>query len=254
MRFELDEIDAAAPDADERKELGGERERLRHAEGLRGAASTALAAIAGHDDDGAGAAGALAAAEGGLGNAAGVDPALDALGERVAAALLELADIASELRSYEDGIEAEPGRLEAVEERLALIERLERKHGGSIEAVIAHAERCRAEIERLEGAEELAGELAQRVDDVALGARGACREADEVAKEGGLRSSRTPSPRRSRAFRWTARAWRFRSSRPPRWTASAQAARRRSSSGSRRTRGCPSRRCATRLRAGSYRA
>ncbi len=164
MRFELDEIDTAAPDADERAELGAERERLRHAEGLREAASMALGAVAGADDDGAGAAGALAAAEGGLGNAAGVDPALDALGERVAAASLELADIASELRSYEDAIEAEPGRLEAVEERLALIERLERKHGGSIEAVIAHAERCRAEIERLEGAEELAGELAQRVD------------------------------------------------------------------------------------------
>src|SRR5688572_24753545 len=86
------------------------------------------------------------------------------MGERVAAAALDLADIASELRSYADGIEAEPGRLEAVEERLALIERLERKHGGSIEAVIAHAERCRAEIERLEGAEELAGELAQQVE------------------------------------------------------------------------------------------
>ncbi len=164
MRFELDEIDTAAPDPDERAELGAERERLRHAEGLREAASTALAAIAGADEDGAGAAGALSAAEGGLGNAAGVDPALDELGERVAAASLELADIASGLRSYEDAIEAEPGRLEAVEERLALIERLERKHGGSIEAVIAHAERCRAEIERLQGAEELAGELAHRVD------------------------------------------------------------------------------------------
>ena len=39
MRFELDEIDTAAPDADERAELGAERERLRHAEGLREAAS-----------------------------------------------------------------------------------------------------------------------------------------------------------------------------------------------------------------------
>ena len=99
-----------------------------------------------------------------MGAAAGVDPALDELGERVAAAALDLADIASELRSYLDGIEADPGRLEAVEERLALIERLERKHGGSIEAVLAHAERCRSEIARLEGAEKLAGELAQRVD------------------------------------------------------------------------------------------
>jgi DNA repair protein RecN (Recombination protein N) len=164
MRFELDEIETAAPDPDERAELGAERERLRHAEGLRDAASTALGAIAGAHDDGAGASGALAAAEGSLGAAAGVDPELDALGERVAAAALDLGDVASELRSYADGIEAEPGRLEAVEERLALIERLERKHGGSIEAVIAHAERCRTEIARLEGAEELAGELASRVD------------------------------------------------------------------------------------------
>ncbi len=164
MRFELDEIDTAAPDTGERAELGAERERLRHAEGLREAASTALSAIAGDDEDGAGASGALAAAEGGLGNAAGVDPALDELGERIAAAALDLADVASELRAYTEGIEAEPGRLEAVEERLALIERLERKHGGSIEAVIAHAERCRAEIARLEGAEELADELALRVD------------------------------------------------------------------------------------------
>ncbi len=106
-----------------------------------------MAAIAGADEDGAGASGALAAAEGGLGNAAGVDPALDELGERVGAAALDLADIASELRSYADGIEAEPGRLEAVEERLALMERLERKHGGTIDAVwltrIAAARRSR---------------------------------------------------------------------------------------------------------------
>ena len=165
MRFELDEIDAASPDAGEQTEMTSQRERLRHAEGLRSAAVGGLAAIAGEDDDGTGAAGALAAAEGNLGAAAGVDPALDELGERVAAATLDLSDIASELRSYADGIEAEPGRLEAVEERLAAIERLERKHGGTIEAVLAHADHCRAEIARLEGAEELASELARRLDD-----------------------------------------------------------------------------------------
>ena len=40
-----------------------------------------------------------------------------------------------------------------------MLDRLKRKHGGSIEAVLAHAERCRAEIERIEGAEERAEEL-----------------------------------------------------------------------------------------------
>ena len=164
MRFELDEIEQVSPDPGERSELGAERERLRHAEGLREAAAGALAAIAGQDDDGMGAAGALAAAEHGLAASAGVDPALDSLGERVAASALELSDLASELRSYAEAVEAEPGRLEAVEERLASIERLERKHGGSVDAVLAHAERCRAEIERLEDAEGTASELSERLE------------------------------------------------------------------------------------------
>ena len=51
FRFELAEIEAAAPDPDEERELEAERDRLRHAEGLRAAASGALAAIAGADDD-----------------------------------------------------------------------------------------------------------------------------------------------------------------------------------------------------------
>ena len=163
MRFELEEIDAAKPDPEERGELAGDRERLRHAESLRGAAAGALQGLAGAEEDGGGADGGLSAAEGAVGAVAGVDPALDALAERIAAAAVEVADLASELRSYAEGIDAEPGRLEQVEERLAVIERLERKHGGSIEAVLAHAERCRAEIERLESAAELAEEIEQRL-------------------------------------------------------------------------------------------
>ena len=163
MRFELEEIDAAKPDPEERGELAGDRERLRHAESLRAAAAGALQGLAGVDEDGGGADGGLGAAEGAVGAVAGVDPALDALAERIAAAAVEVADLASELRSYAEGIDAEPGRLEQVEERLAAIERLERKHGGSIEAVLAHAERCRAEIERLESAAELAGEIERRL-------------------------------------------------------------------------------------------
>ena len=46
-----------------------------------------------------------------------------------------------------------PDRLEEVEERLAQFARLQRKHGGSIAEVLAHAERCRARRDELEGAE-----------------------------------------------------------------------------------------------------
>jgi DNA repair protein RecN (Recombination protein N) len=164
FRFELAEIEAAAPDSGEEGELEAERDRLRHAEGLRAGASGALGAIAADDDPG-GARGLLAAAEAELGAVRGVDASLDGIAERVRAVAVELDDEARALRSYLDGVEADPGRLELVEERLHALDRLKRKHGGSIEAVLAHAERCRAQVDRLENAEGLTGELQQRIDE-----------------------------------------------------------------------------------------
>jgi DNA repair protein RecN (Recombination protein N) len=152
-RYELSEIEEVGPDPAESDELGARRERLRHSEGLREAAGGAHAGLAGADEDGGGAAAALAEADGRLQAAAGLDPGLDAIAERVAALAVELADVGSELRDYAEGIEADPRELQAVEERLEAIDRLERKHGGSVESVLAHAERCREEIARLEGAE-----------------------------------------------------------------------------------------------------
>ena len=157
-RYELAEIEEVAPDPAEKAELGAERERLRHAEGLREAAAGAYAAALGTEEGGGGAAGLLAQAEALLQGSGGVDPDLDALSARLGSLAIELGDVAGELRDYAEGLEADPGRLAAVEERLDGLDRLERKHGGSVEAVLEHAERCRAEIVRLESAEERSAE------------------------------------------------------------------------------------------------
>jgi len=157
-RYELSEIEAVAPVPEERAEIAAERERLRHAEGLREAASNAHAGLAGADEDGGGATAALAQAEASLHGATRLDPTLDRIAERVTALAVELGDAAAELRDYAEGVEADPGALLAIEERLEAIDRLERKHGGSVESVLAHAERCRAEIARLEGAGERSAE------------------------------------------------------------------------------------------------
>jgi DNA repair protein RecN (Recombination protein N) len=151
-RYELSEIEEVGPDPQERAGMATERERLRHAEGLREAAAGAHAGLAGAEADGGGAAAALAEAESLLRGATGLDPGLDAIAERVAALTVELGDVGSELRDYAEVLEADPGALLAIEERLEAIDKLERKHGGSVESVLAHAERCRAEIARLEGA------------------------------------------------------------------------------------------------------
>jgi DNA repair protein RecN (Recombination protein N) len=158
-RFELSEIESVAPDADELAELAAERERLRHAEGLRVAATRALAAVLGAEEDGGGAVAAVAEAEAAVGEVGGIDQALDGALERLGALAVELGDLGAELRAYLDRLDADPGRLQAVEERLSAVDRLERKHGGSLESVLAHAQRCREEIARLENAEERDGEL-----------------------------------------------------------------------------------------------
>jgi DNA repair protein RecN (Recombination protein N) len=167
LRFELEEIEAAAPGEAEAADLRAERERLRHLEGLRAAAAGGAEAVA--PEEGApGAAALLAGAAGGLDDLSGVDVRLDALAERLRGALYEVEDLGAELRRYVEALEGDPGRLEQVEERLATLERLERKHGGSIAAVLEHAERCRRRRDELEGAE------------VALEEAGAALEAAEA--------------------------------------------------------------------------
>ena len=107
-RYELSEIEEVAPDPDERAGIAAERERLRHAEGLREAATGAHAGLAGAEEDGGGAAAALAEAESLLQSAAGLDPKLDAIAERVAALAVELGDVGSELRDYAEGHRGRP--------------------------------------------------------------------------------------------------------------------------------------------------
>jgi DNA repair protein RecN (Recombination protein N) len=157
LRYELEEINAAKPDPAEEAELAPERERLRHAEALRDAAAEAMAAVTGDGEGGASEA--MGTAEAALTAQEGVDAQLDKLAQAATGLLVELQELAGELRGYAEGIEAEPGRLEQVEERLDVLDRLKRKHGGSIESVLAHAERCRIEIETIEGAEETTDRL-----------------------------------------------------------------------------------------------
>jgi DNA repair protein RecN (Recombination protein N) len=159
LSFELGEIEAAAPSDAEAESLALERERLRHLEVLRDAASTAIEALSGEGDGGA--CQLLATAGHQLEPVRSIDAGLEPLIDRLEAMRYDAEELARELRGYlhdaigigDDTAPQSPARLVEVEERLALFARLERKHGGSIEHVLRHAERCRARIEELEHAE-----------------------------------------------------------------------------------------------------
>ena len=170
LEFELGEIDQLAPDAAEHERLLAARLRLRHADALQGAAAAAAQALSGEDGEARGAAELLAGAVAALDGVQGADPALDRLAERLRGAAIEAQELAGELRAY--GAGAHPAAedldvagveptLESVEARLEDLERVLRKHGGSVDAVLAFAAGARARHEELTGA-EVAVENAER--------------------------------------------------------------------------------------------
>jgi DNA repair protein RecN (Recombination protein N) len=154
LEFELSEIESISPEPGEHDALTAERDRLRHRDELVRSASCAAEALV--PDGEGGAAELLAAASGLIEQAATIDPSLAGLGQRLQTLRYEAADVGAELRAYlaDDEVGAEgPARLEQVEERLALLSRLARKHGGTIEDAIAHGERCRSRRVQLQDAD-----------------------------------------------------------------------------------------------------
>jgi DNA repair protein RecN (Recombination protein N) len=185
LEYELAEIDALAPCEGEHEQLLGARERLRRLDALRSAAGAGADALAGESPDAPAFVQVLARACSGLDALAGVDPRLDALAQRMRSLEIEAGDLAAELRDYCERSVAEPSEgmtgplgsrelsLDALEERLAAIERLARKHGGSISAVLQYAEHARRRAQQLAGAEDaLEGALEQlRLAQAALDQR-----------------------------------------------------------------------------------
>ena len=127
LRFQANELEAFAIEPDEPERLHVERDRLANIDRLVGGVSVALEATYEHD-----AASAYSLVVRGAHEVAGLvdhDPQLREPAERLAAVEIELREIASDLGRYRDRIEADPERLEWLENRLAKMRALARRHG-----------------------------------------------------------------------------------------------------------------------------
>ncbi|MEU9486650.1 DNA repair protein RecN [Streptomyces decoyicus] len=166
LRFGLDEIAEAEPQPGEDTELAAEAERLGHAEALASAATAAHAALAGNPEDpeGIDATTLVAGAHRALEAVRSHDQELSALAERLGEIGILMADVAGELASYADGLDADPLRLAAVEERRAALNHLTRKYGQDIAAVLAWSEESAGRLAELDGDDDRIGELAAERD------------------------------------------------------------------------------------------
>ena len=154
LGFQADEIESAGIKIGEDDELKQERDRLANAESLSKLASRSLIQI------GEGGAesppildlmGELSAAMEGLSR---LDPSQAGLANQAVLLLEGISDIENKLRNYVDTIEFNPQKLDQVEERVDLLNRLKRKYGGTLETVIAFGEKCRTDMESLTTADE----------------------------------------------------------------------------------------------------
>jgi DNA repair protein RecN (Recombination protein N) len=148
LRYQLEELEAAAlaPGEDARIEL--ERARLASADQLQGAARTAEEHLYGGDDS---ARDRVAAAARELERVARTDPGLEPVRRQLGEIETLIDDAADQLRDYADRLEGDPERLGHLDDRLALIRRLTRKHGVGLDELIAKVGALRGELDALAG-------------------------------------------------------------------------------------------------------
>ncbi|MES1240060.1 MAG: DNA repair protein RecN [Acidobacteriota bacterium] len=160
LRFQTSEIDAAKIRAGEDAELRSEREVLRHAEAITRALGTAFSLIS--EEEGS-ALERVGKSQGLLADVEAWEPQAAAWNAELEEVRIRLAELSTALGHRLDGLEADPARLDFIEERLALLERLSRKHGGDTVAVLARRAEIEAELAELEGDAENRDELQARV-------------------------------------------------------------------------------------------
>lgn len=161
--FQLAELDEARLQAGEEDTLRAERETLRHADAITRGLGAAFALL--FEDEGA-ASERLARAQSQLAAIQEWEPQAGEWTAELEELQIRASEVAGSLRRRLDGLEAEadPARLDAVEQRLVQVERLCRKYGMTTGALLAHREELAAELAELTGDAENREELEARVD------------------------------------------------------------------------------------------
>jgi DNA repair protein RecN (Recombination protein N) len=175
LRLGLAEIETVAPLAGEDAALLAEDQRLSNADALHAAATTAHEALFGDPaaaaQDGSDAVTLLGIAGRALEAVRSHDPALAGLADRLSEASYLVSDVAAELASYADALDADPARLAAVQERRAALGRLARAYGGGgdVAAVLDWAKQASVRLAELESDDEKIAALA--AEETALAAQ-----------------------------------------------------------------------------------
>lgn len=145
LRFQIEEIEAAALREGEEEELSKQREKMNHAEKIVEAIRTATEALAGED----GVIDRTVFAAKNIASIAKYDAKYDKLSERLESFRLDAEDIEAMLSDISSELYFDRSEADRIEERLDQIKLLKRKYGSSVSAILAFLEHAQEECERL---------------------------------------------------------------------------------------------------------
>jgi DNA repair protein RecN (Recombination protein N) len=156
MRHQLEQIQAADLKPDEDRELESERNRLKHAESLYRTAQECVDGLYGADGAVLERMGAMAKT---LEQSARIDDRLTGPADQMGELRYRVEDLVDQLNRYLKEIDLDPQRLDEVEGRLDQLNKLKRKFGGSLAAVIETGRRLAEQLGETENIDQVIAEL-----------------------------------------------------------------------------------------------
>ncbi|MFQ5743329.1 MAG: DNA repair protein RecN [Acidobacteriota bacterium] len=186
LRFQVQEIEAAALCAGEEASLQAVRQRLAHAEELAELANEAEAWL--YEEE-ASVAALLHQAERRLERLRQLDPQAPVQPESLRGARFGVEEVARTLQGYLDTLEVDPQRLQEVEARLSVIENLKRKYGDGIEAILEYVLAARKELQSLDHHEEEMSGLEKQLQEASSSYASAAAKLTRLRSQGARRLS-----------------------------------------------------------------
>jgi len=161
LEYQIREIEEAALKPGEEEELHKERHVLKHAEKIAGLVESALDLAYNQEQS-------LTALtrrlENILGELGTYDAAFEPVGKTLGELSITLGEVSDSLMRYQEKQLLSPDRLETVEERLSLIEKLKRKYGTDIQDICYYYEKIRDERDGLAHSQDRLGSLTKDID------------------------------------------------------------------------------------------
>lgn len=149
LRYQINEIEQAAPQEGEYEQLTEERSKAQNAQDIIRSLSEAEAILAGEEQIN-GCIDALRECSDCIGRVSEYVPVTEKLSERITNVYYELQDCAEEISSILEGIDTDPYRLQEIEERLDVLYRLSKKYGSTTAEILEFCENAKGQLQQLE--------------------------------------------------------------------------------------------------------